>query len=63
VETLIDTEIRPRNVALRGCQPRDLIEHALALGRYLDRSRTLTPDLLSIACASYFIDEREESVV
>jgi predicted ATPase with chaperone activity len=63
VETLIDTEIRPRNIALRGCQPRDLIEHALALGRYLDRSRTLTLDLLSTACASYFIDEREESVV
>jgi len=63
VETVIETEIRPRNIALRGCQPRDLIEQALALGRYLDRSRNLTLDLLSTACASYFIDEREESVV
>jgi predicted ATPase with chaperone activity len=63
VETVIETEIRPRNVALRGCQPRDLIEQALALGRYLDQPRVMTRDLLSAACASYFIDEREESVV
>jgi predicted ATPase with chaperone activity len=59
VEQLIDTEIRPRDVGLRGCQPRDLIEHALALSRYLDRPRRLSLDLLATACASYFIDERQ----
>jgi predicted ATPase with chaperone activity len=63
VETLIDTEIAPRNIALRGCQPRDLIEHALALSIYLDEPRKLTLELLSAASATYFIDEREVSVV
>jgi SpoVK/Ycf46/Vps4 family AAA+-type ATPase len=63
VETLIDTEIAPRNIALRGCQPRDLIEHALALSVYLDEPRKLTLELLSAASGTYFIDEREVSVV
>jgi predicted ATPase with chaperone activity len=63
VETLIDTEIRPRNIALRGCQPRDLIEQALALAIYLEEPRKLTLELLAAAATTYFIDEREVSVV
>jgi predicted ATPase with chaperone activity len=58
-EHLVDAELRPRKVALRGCQPRDLIEMALALATYLDRPLALTPDLLSAACASYFVADRE----
>ena len=63
VETLIDTEIRPRNIALRGCQPRDLIEQALALAIYMEEPRKLTLELLAAAATTYFIDEREVSVV
>jgi hypothetical protein len=63
VETLIDTEIRPRNIALRGCQPRDLIEQALSLAIYLEEPRKLTLELLAAAATTYFIDEREVSVV
>jgi hypothetical protein len=63
VETLIDTEFRPRQVALRGCQPRDLIEQALALAIYLEEPRKLTLELLAAAASTYFIDEREVSVV
>jgi hypothetical protein len=63
VETFIETEIRPRNIALRGCHPRDLIEQALALAVYLARPRQLTLELLSTACAGYFIDEREVAAV
>jgi predicted ATPase with chaperone activity len=60
VETLIDTEIRPRQVRLRGCQPRDLIEHALSLAHYFNRKRELTGDLLASACDGYFVsDERD----
>jgi predicted ATPase with chaperone activity len=60
VKTLIATEIRPRAVTLRGCQPRDLIEHALARASYFNRKRELTEDLLSAACAGYFVsDERD----
>jgi predicted ATPase with chaperone activity len=59
VEALIDTELKPRKVALRGCQPRDLIDQALALASYLDQPREITLDLLSAACATYFVDDRE----
>jgi hypothetical protein len=57
VEALLATELRPRNVKLRGCQPRDLINQALSLAAYLDQPRALTPELLSACCASYFLDD------
>ncbi len=57
VEQLIATELEPRRIALRGCQPRDLIEHALSLAAYIERPNALTPDLLSAACATYFLGD------
>jgi SpoVK/Ycf46/Vps4 family AAA+-type ATPase len=58
-QCLIDRELRPRGIALRGCQPRDLIEHALAIARYRDQPRQLTIELLGMASASYFIEQRD----
>ena len=58
-EHIISKEIRPRGIAMRGCHPRDLIEHALAIAKYLDQPRKLTPALLSEACASYFVEDRD----
>ena len=59
VEHLVAHELQPRGVRLRGCQPRDLIEHAMAIGGYHDRPRGLTRELLSDACASYFVEDRD----
>jgi predicted ATPase with chaperone activity len=59
VDQLLERELRPRGVAIRGCHPRDLIEHALAIAKYLDLPRALTPALLSEACASYFVEDRD----
>jgi predicted ATPase with chaperone activity len=56
VERLLETELRPRGVPLRGCQPRDLIDHALSLASYLEHPRMLTLDLLAASCAGYFVD-------
>lgn len=56
VHRLVETELRPRGVTLQGCQPRDLIEHALVFAKYFGRPRELTLDLLAEACASYFVD-------
>jgi hypothetical protein len=58
-ERLIERELQPRQVPLRGCHPRDLIEHALAIASYFDRPRHLTADLMREACASYFVVDRE----
>ena len=63
VEGLLLEYYRPRNIPLRGCHPRDLIKQALSLAAYLDRPAHLTPDLLEAACNSYFVNDRQESVV
>jgi len=59
VERLLIDYFRPRNIALRGCQPGALIEHALALAEYRGQGRQLTFELLTAACDSYFVDDRE----
>ena len=61
VDDLIATELRPRHIQLRGCQPRDLIDHALSLASYLDQTRGLTRELLAAAAATYFVHEAEIS--
>jgi hypothetical protein len=56
-EGMLTGYFEPRGVALRGCQPRDLIGQALALAAYLGRPARLTADLLQEACVSYFVDD------
>jgi hypothetical protein len=62
-ERLLVEYYRPRKIALRGCQPRDLIDHALSLAEYLGQPQELTYDLLEAACAGYFVDDTELPVV
>jgi len=63
VTHLLQRYYRPRQIPLRGCHPRDLIEQALSLAEYLGAPRRLTPELLESACASYFVDDREVEAV
>jgi hypothetical protein len=63
VEHLLQNYYKPRKIALRGCQPRDLIDQALSLADYRGEPRQLTPELLDAACAGYFVDEQDRPVV
>jgi hypothetical protein len=63
VQQLLKNYYEPRKIALRGCQPRDLIDQVLSLAEYRGEPRQLTSDLLEAACNSYFVDEREAPVV
>ena len=63
VEHLLQNYYAPRKIALRGCQPRDLIDQVLSLAEYRGEPRVITPELLDAACAGYFVDERESTVV
>jgi hypothetical protein len=45
-----------RRIEARGCQPRDLINQALAIAKYLGRPAQLTEKLLQAACDAYFVD-------
>ena len=60
METVLQEVFRPRRIPLRGCQPRDLVNQALALADYTGQARHLTVELLRAACNSYFVDDREE---
>jgi hypothetical protein len=56
VDQLIDGFFARRDIALRACYPRDLIEHALAIAEYRGQPPALTTTALLDACASYFLD-------
>ena len=62
VDRLLASWYGPRNIPLRGCHPRDLISHALAMAEYLDQPRQVTTELLDAACAGYFVHKAEGSV-
>ncbi len=57
VEHLLREFIDPHGIKLRGCQPRDLIGRALSHANYMGYERKLTPELMEIACASYFVTD------
>lgn len=63
VEHLLQQYYRPRQIPLRGCHPRDLIDQALSLADYRGRPNCLTTDLLDAACGSYFVDDQEPAPV
>ncbi len=46
-----------RKIQMRGCHPRDLIDHVVSICRYRKIKAELTPELLDAACRTYFIDE------
>ncbi len=61
VDRLVREYYAPRQIPLRGCHPRDLIDQALSLADYLGEAPVLTPALLEAACNSYFVEDEEPS--
>ena len=62
VDRLLQEYYKPRQIALRGCQPRDLIDQMLSLADYRGEPRNLTWELAEAACAGYFVDEVEKPI-
>ena len=44
-----------RNITLRSCHPRDLIQHLGASARFLLKRPELTPELVELSCETYFV--------
>jgi hypothetical protein len=63
VDRLLDGYFQPRGIRMRGCQPRDLIEQALAHAEYVGAAPELTSELLEAACDGYFVDDTENAAV
>ena len=59
VDSLLANYFKPRQIQLRGCQPRDLINQVTSLAEYLGEAPELSTELLEAACAAYFVDDRE----
>jgi hypothetical protein len=58
-EHVVNNELRPRGIKIRACHPRDLVEQSLSIAAYLNLPRVLNADLLSEACATYFVEDRD----
>jgi hypothetical protein len=59
VEYLTRRYYQPRNLQMRACHPRDLIEQVLDMCRFQGREPVITRELLDAACESYFLDEQK----
>jgi len=46
---------RRKNLGLRSCHPRDILEQLHDTARFLGRPAQLSPDLIDMACESYFV--------
>ena len=46
---------RRKNLGLRSCHPRDILEQLHDTARFLGRPAELSPDLIDMACESYFV--------
>jgi predicted ATPase with chaperone activity len=46
---------RRKGLGLRSCHPRDILEQLSDTARFLGRPAQLTPDLIDMACESYFV--------
>jgi len=54
-EDLVDRHFKRVKRPLRGCQPRDLLQAVSENALFLDRPARLEPDLIDLACRSYFV--------
>jgi predicted ATPase with chaperone activity len=57
VDNLLTSYFDPRGILPRGCHPRDLIDQAISLAEYRGEPHRLSEEILSAACASYFVDD------
>jgi len=53
--SLIMSIYRRKNIGMRSCHPRDILEQLVDTARFLGQPPALTPQLLEMACDSYFV--------
>jgi hypothetical protein len=60
---IIERYYRPKGRHLRGVHPRDIIDLVLDISSFQGRAAECSRELLDLACASYFIDDRNDSLL
>jgi predicted ATPase with chaperone activity len=56
LEDLLRRHYVGKGRALHGSHPRDLLNHLVHAARYLGRPAEITPELIELACETYFVD-------
>ena len=59
IEYLDRRYYKPRNLQMRACHPRDLVEQVVDICRYQKKTPAITRELLDMACGSYFLEETD----
>jgi hypothetical protein len=57
---IIERYYRPKNRHLRGVHPRDIVDLLIDISSFQKREPQCSRELIDLACASYFIDDRAE---
>ncbi|MBU6423380.1 MAG: ATP-binding protein [Chloroflexi bacterium] len=53
---------RKKKIELRSCHPRDVLDQIIDTARFLQRTPALEPDLVDMACESYFVSLNSDGV-
>jgi predicted ATPase with chaperone activity len=53
---LLENEYPRRNIEMRACHPRDLIDQLIDIARFTRTQPTMSRELIAAACKSYFVD-------
>jgi predicted ATPase with chaperone activity len=53
---LLETEYTKRNLELRACHPRDLIDQLIDIAHFTRTQPTMSRELIAAACKSYFVE-------
>ena len=53
---LLENEYPKRNVEMRACHPRDLIDQLIDIARFTRTTPTMSRELMAAACKSYFVE-------
>jgi hypothetical protein len=57
---IIEQYYRPKNRHLRGVHPRDIVDLLMDISSFQKRDPECNRELIDLACASYFIDDRQD---
>ena len=53
---LLESEYGKRNMELRACHPRDLIDQLIDIAHFTRTQPTMSLELIAAACKSYFVE-------
>lgn len=60
LDYLIEKWYKPDNRPFRMCQPRDILDQMISIGKYNMEKITLNPDLIDAACTTYFVSKERQ---